>query len=117
MWNVVGLGKCVALECAYTVHQAIALENLGVDIIEAAIIPHEGYGKPLTVADMAAYRDLHDTVDVPLVVPTQRKISADEASLITGECGIAGLMLGAIVTGTTAHEIETVVKQFKAAIS
>lgn len=113
MWNVPGMDKAVALESGYTVHQAIALENLGVDIIEAAIMPHEGYGKPLTIADMAAYRDLHDTVDVPIIVPTQRAIKPEEASLITGECGIEGLMIGAIVTGTTATEIESAVKRFK----
>ncbi|HEY3375877.1 MAG TPA: hypothetical protein VGL77_00145, partial [Armatimonadota bacterium] len=82
MWHVGGMGKVVALESGqYSVHQAIALENLGVDVIEAAIIPHEGYGKPLTVADLAAYRDLHDTVDVPIIVPTQRNIRPEEASL------------------------------------
>ena len=107
MWNVVGLDKVVALEQEYTVHQAIALENLGVEMLEAAIIPHEGYGKPLTVKDMAAYRDLHDTVDVPIIVPTQRAIRPEEATLITVECGIEALMIGAIVTGVTPKEIRS----------
>jgi hypothetical protein len=116
MWHVMDMGKVVALESSYTVHQAIALENLGADMLEAAIIPHDGYGKPLTVADLAAYRDLHDTVDVPIIVPTQRAIKPEEASLLTGDCGIEGLMIGAIVTGTTPQEIEAAVKRFKAAL-
>lgn len=116
MWNITGMGKTVALDNNYTVHQAIALENLGVDMIEAAIIHHDGYGKPLTVADLVAYRDLYDTVDVPIIVPTQRAIHPDEASLLTVECGVQGLMIGAVVTGRTAREIEAVVKRFKAAI-
>lgn len=117
MWNIVGMGKMVALDNAgYSVHQEIALENLGVDIIEAAIVPHDGYGKPLTVADMIAYRDLHDTVDVPIIVPTQRAIKPEEAKLITSDCGIEGLMIGAIVTGTTPREIEHAVAQFHKAI-
>ncbi|MHB9133462.1 MAG: hypothetical protein ACYDBB_20545 [Armatimonadota bacterium] len=116
MWRIQGMGKAVALESTYSVHQAIALESLGADLIEAAIIPHEGYGKPLTLADLAAYRDLHDTVDIPIIVPTQRAILPEEAGLITNECGIEGLMIGAIVTGRTALEIELAVKQFKAAL-
>lgn len=117
MWTVQGMARAVALEPGYTVHQAIALENLGVDVIEAAIIPHDGYGKPLTVSDMVLYRDLHDTIDVPIIVPTQRAILSEEAPLITGECGINGLMIGAIVTGKTAPEIEKAVRQFKQAIT
>ena len=116
MWRVTGMGKAVALDSTYTIHQAIALENLGVDLIEAAIIPHAGYGKPLSVADLAAYRDLHDTVDLPIIVPTQRAIKPEEVTLLTGECGLQGLMIGAIVTGTTASEIESATRQYKQAL-
>lgn len=117
MWEITGMARAVALESRYDIHQAIALENLGVDLIEAAIIPHEGYGKPLSVGDMVAYRALHDTVDVPIIVPTQRAIRPEEAPLITGECGIQGLMIGAIVTGKTAKSIEHAVRQFKMALT
>jgi len=117
MWRVDGMARAVALEPGATIHQAIALENLGVDVIEAAIIPHDGYGKPLTVADLAAYRELHDAVDVPIIVPTQRAIKPEEAALITEKCGIEALMIGAIVTGKTPESIEAAVKVFKAALN
>ena len=117
MWRIKGMAKTVALESVYTIYQALALEGLGADILEAAIIPHEGYGKPLTVADLAAYRELHDTVDLPIIVPTQRAIRAEEATLITGDCGIQALMIGAIVTGKTPAEIETAVRRFKTALA
>jgi len=117
MWRVTGMARAVALESAYTIYQALALENLGADLIEAAIIPHEGYGKPLTMIDLAAYRELHDTVDLPIIVPTQRAIRPEEATLITGTCGIEGLMIGAIVTGKTPAEIETAVRRFKTALA
>ncbi len=117
MWNITGMSKVVALEADATVHQAIALENLGADALEAAIIPHEGYGKALTVSDLAKYRDLHDTVDLPIIVPTQRAIQPEEATLITSACGIEALMIGAIVTGRTAHEIEAAVKRYKNALA
>jgi hypothetical protein len=116
MWRIDGMAKAVALETDYTINQAIALENLGADLLEAAIIPHEGYGQPLSVKDLAAYRELHDTVDIPIIVPTQRAILPEEASLITGECGIEGLMIGAIVTGNTAREIARAVATFKQAL-
>jgi hypothetical protein len=117
MWEIDGMARAVALESQYSIHQAIALENLRVDLIEAAIIAHEGYGKPLTVGDMVAYRELHDTVDVPIIVPTQRAIRPEEAPLITQDCGIEGLMIGAIVTGKTAKSIEHAVRQFKMALT
>ncbi len=117
MWHTPRMAKTVALEPNYTIHQALALENLGADLLEAAIVPHQGYGKPLTMADLTAYRDLHDTVDIPIIVPTQRAIRPEEATLITGECGIEGLMIGAIVTGTTSRDIERAVKRFKEALT
>jgi hypothetical protein len=117
MWRMSAMGRVVALEPSYTIHQAIALENLGADALEASIIPHDGYGKSLSMADLVAYRDLHDTVDIPLIVPTQRKITPEEATLLTGECGIQGLMIGAIVTGRTSREIEIAVKRYKAALT
>lgn len=113
MWRLEGMAKAVALEPTYTMHQALALEALGADLIEAAIIPHDGYGLPLTVADLAAYRDLRDTIDLPIIVPTQRAIRPEEATLITRECGIEALMIGAIVTGKTAESIEEAVRKFK----
>jgi len=116
MWREAYMSKAVALEHHYSIHQAIALENLGADILEAAIIPHDGYGQPLVIADLAAYRDLHDTIDIPIIVPTQRAIRPEEATLVTGECGIQGLMIGAIVTGKTALSIEDAVRKFKSAL-
>ncbi|MHB9107424.1 MAG: hypothetical protein ACYDCO_10255 [Armatimonadota bacterium] len=116
MWQLEGMAKAVALEPAYTMHQALALEALGADLIEAAIIPHDGYGQPLTMADLAAYRDLRDTIDLPIIVPTQRAIRPEEATLITRECGIEALMIGAIVTGKTPQSIEEAVRAFKKAL-
>jgi len=116
MWQLEGMAKAVALEPTYSVHQALALKALGADLIEAAIVPHDGYGKPLTMADLAAYRDLRDTIDLPIIVPTQRAIRPEEATLITRECGIEGLMIGAIVTGKTPESIEKAVRRFKKAM-
>jgi hypothetical protein len=116
MWHIADMGKAVALESVYSLEQALALEGLGADLLEAAIIPHEGYGQRLSVGDLAAYRALRETVEVPIIVPTQRAITPEEATLITDACGIEGLMIGAIVTGRTPAEIEAAVKRFKTAL-
>jgi len=116
MWQLEGMAKAVALAPDYKPRQALALEALGADLIEAAIVPHDGYGQPLTMADLAGYRDLHDTIDLPIIVPTQRAIRPEEACLITRECGIEGLMIGAIVTGKTPTGIEEAVRKFKKAL-
>jgi len=117
MWTLEGMAKAVALEPHFTTAQALALENLGADIIEAAIIPHDQYGKPLTVGDLAAYRALRDTVELPIIVPTQRAIQPEEARLLTEECGIDALMIGAIVTGKTPTSIADAVQKFKRAMA
>jgi len=116
MWQLEGMAKAVALAPDYSPHQALALEALGADLIEAAIVPHDGYGKPLCMADLVAYRDLHDIIDLPIIVPTQRAIRPEEAALVTRECGIEGLMIGAIVTGNTPDTIEDAVRRFKKAL-
>lgn len=117
MWREERMAKAVALEPGYTAGQVAGLEMLGADLLEAAIIPHDQYGKPLTMADLAAYRELRDGTDLPIIVPTQRAIRPDEATLLTEACGIDALMIGAIVTGKTPDTVEAAVRQFKAAIT
>jgi hypothetical protein len=116
MWTIDNMDITVALDYKYTIHQAIALERMGVRMLEAAIMHHDGYGKPLTTADLACYQELRETVDVPIIVPTQRNITPREAPLLFGLCNIDALMVGAIVTGKTAESIEKAVKEFKKAL-
>lgn len=116
MWTIDDMDITVALDYKYTIHQAIALERMGVKMLEAAIMHHDGYGKQLTTNDLAAYQELRETVDVPIIVPTQRAITPLEAPLLFGLCNIDALMIGAIVTGKTPESIEKSVKEFKKAL-
>jgi len=116
MWRETRMARAAALEPGFTLHQVSALEALGADLLEAAIIPHDQYGTPLTVADLAAYRDLRDHTGLPLIVPSQRAIRPEDATLLTEDCGIDALMIGAIVTGHTPDTVEAAVRAFKTAM-
>jgi hypothetical protein len=91
------------------------VQGARVEMIEASVIPHEGYGKPLSVLDLACYHRIGRLATVPVIVPTQRAIRPEEVGLIR-ECGMAGLLIGAIVTGRDAASIEKVTCRFRAAI-
>lgn len=96
--TVKGIGKMVALDSSYTLEDARAMAGLGVDVLEASIIPPEGYGHPLTAADVLRYAALARAFDGPVVVPTQRKIVPDDLSALM-MAGVRGLMIGAVVAG------------------
>ncbi len=88
---------------------------IGADGLEASIISHEGYGRPLDALDVAAYRQICSEAQMPVIVPTQRAILPEEAPLIA-ECGVAALLIGAIVTGKEAGRIREATRRFREAI-
>ena len=86
------------------------------DMIEASIIEPEGYSDPLTVADLCDYgRICQAYPDISVLVPTQRRIAADELPLLC-EVGVRGVIIGAVVTGQQAATIETVTSEFADAL-
>ncbi len=92
-------------------------EGLGllpqVKMIEASVLPHEAYGKPLCVADLKTYSYLADALRPwPVIVPTQRAILPDEVASLH-KVGIRGILIGAIVTGKDPASIAQVTRQFR----
>lgn len=86
------------------------------DIIEASIIEPEGYGKPLTVADLCDYgRICQYYPDIPVLVPTQRHIAPEQLPLLH-EVGVRGIIIGAVVTGRKSRTIQTVTSEFAQAL-
>jgi len=82
------------------------------DLIEASITEPDGYGQPLTVADLCDYADICTAYpDIPVLVPTQRGIRPDELSILTN-CGIRGIIIGAVVTGNEPTTVEQTTRQF-----
>jgi hypothetical protein len=85
------------------------------DAVEAAIVPHLGYGQGLTVGDLQYYISIAVASSLPVIIPTQRKIEVDEVPIIA-DTGVRALMIGAVVTGKTASSIKKATKEFKEAI-
>jgi len=82
------------------------------DLIEASIIEPDGYGQPLTVADLCDYAAICTAYpDIPVLVPTQRRIMPDEWPILTN-CGIRGIIIGAVVTGDEPATVEQTTREF-----
>ncbi|MBO7358991.1 MAG: hypothetical protein J6U72_04110 [Clostridia bacterium] len=99
----------------FTLDEVREYEALGAGVLEASVMPHEGYGRPLSFADLVTYRQLSLATRLPTVVPTQRKIEPSDVEYLC-RAGVSGLMIGAIVTGKTEKSIVDAVKRFRRAI-
>jgi hypothetical protein len=89
-----------------------------VQMVEASIIPHEGYGGPLSMADLSDYTALVGRMresGKPVIVPTQRHIRPDEVSLLAAT-GIRGLLIGAIVTGAETATLAAATRAYREAL-
>jgi len=85
------------------------------DMVEASIVPHDGYGGPLTAADVSDYAEIASRSGLPVIVPTQRAIRPGEVGVLR-DAGTAGLLIGAIVTGTEADGMAQATEEFRRAI-
>jgi hypothetical protein len=82
---------------------------------EASIFEPEDIGQPFTFADYRRLRVLQEYVDIPLLVPTQKYITTDDAQWLK-RTGTGGLMIGAVVTGRTAESIAAATAAYRKAI-
>jgi hypothetical protein len=108
--------RAVAINSVGARESLTDLEALGFEILEAAIVSHEGYGQPLTAADLAAYRMLRRTTRLPIIVPTQRAIQPEEAAILTEDIGVEAVMIGAIVTGREPGSLRAATQRFASAL-
>jgi hypothetical protein len=111
-----GITRAVAISTADQAKSLPHLEALGFELIEAAIVPHDGYGRPLSVADLTSYRRVREATRLPIIVPTQRAITPGEVPLLVHDIGINALMIGAIVAGRTPDSLRAATQQFAAAV-
>lgn len=87
------------------------MENLGMTLCEASILGHDDYGKTLTARDIARYAQLVSALNVPVIVPSQKKIEPGDVAALRSS-GARGLLIGAIVTGRDADSIEATARSF-----
>jgi len=106
--------RAMAIDATYSVEAAAGLARVGMEILEAAVIPHAEYGQPLTAADLALYSRLAAAVPTPIIVPSQRRLEPHDVGRLAG-IGIHGVMIGAIVTGIAPQTLETATRAFRTA--
>lgn len=85
------------------------------DLIEASILPHDDYGGPFTAADVSQYAEIAHRARQPVIVPTQKRVRPEEVGSLM-DAGVAGLLIGAIVTGSELQTLVTATEQFRASI-
>ena len=107
-----GLIKMVALSCDYTLEDVRCLPDIGADVLEASIMRPETYGQRLTAAELLQYNAICKESKLPVVIPSQRKIQPVEVGQLAA-CGVAGIMIGAVVTGTEEKEFRRSMSAFR----
>jgi hypothetical protein len=111
-----GMSRAVALHSPEEMDVLPDLEALGFELIEAALIPHAGYGRPLCAADIAAYHRLRRATKLPIIVPTQRAITPQEAAMLIQDISMNAIMIGAIVTGKEPDTLREATERFAEAV-
>jgi hypothetical protein len=89
-----------------------------VEMVEASVIPHDGYGAALSAADLCDYTTVvrgATPVDRPVIVPTQRRILPEDLPALAAT-GIRGLLIGAIVTGKEPETIRQATARYASAL-
>ncbi len=107
-----GMTRAIAISSPAQAEMLPELKALGFQMIEAAIIPHQGYGRPLCVDDLVGYRRVRAATDLPIIVPSQRALAPRDASLLVGEIGMNAIMIGAVVTGREAGSLRAATERF-----
>lgn len=117
MTSFEGMSRAAAVDPGFRAESLPELEALGIEVIEAAVVPPEGYGRPLCVADLVAYKGIRRGTRLPIIVPTERAIRPAEVPLLVEGVGLNAIMIGAVVTGREAHSLRAAAEGFAAALS
>lgn len=94
---------------------AARLVDLGVQAIEASTLDPALYGTELSIGSVATIMELKAAVSVPLIVPTQHRLTVDDAHRLA-DVGVEAILLGAVVTGTEPDSIEKATHEFATAL-
>ena len=115
--SIVSLPQALMAACAsdYTGEEIAAFADAGASVLEASVIPGDGYGQPLSLRDVMRYRRICSATRLPVVVPTQRRILPEDLPFLL-DTGVKGIMIGAIVTGRETEGILRAIELFRTAI-
>lgn len=107
--------KMIAFDNTYDLGDLRYLAQIGADVFEASVMAPDTYGQPLSSRELVTYKRICKNTGLPVVIPTQRKIRPDEMEQLM-DCGISGIMIGAMVTGLLGESIGAAVAAFRKAI-
>lgn len=85
-------------------------------MLEASVVPHTQYGQPLTAADLLLLGRLRAATGAPLIVPTQKRLTASDLRVLQ-RLGVDAVMYGVIVTGEGAGGFERVAQMYRKAFA
>jgi hypothetical protein len=105
------ISKMLAADYSYNGEAIKSLASCA-DIFEASIIAPECYGEDLTVKDISAYKAICAAIDIPVVVPTQKKIQPREVRCLYN-AGVSAVMIGAISAGKSVSEFGGKTAEFR----
>ncbi len=107
--------RMLALAVDDPIELAAGLDRLPIEVCELSIMDGNTYGQPFTYHDLLRYAAVRGKTTKPLVVPSQHLITPESVSDLI-EIGIEGLMIGAVVAGSTVESWVESVKSFRKAI-
>lgn len=110
------LGRMVAIDSSWEPWLVESLHALGVNVIESSIIPRDLYRSPLNLEDVARYRRLAQSSEMPILIPTQKDIKPHQVGSLK-KAGAAGITIGAVVTGLEAASLSEATSAFAEAIA
>lgn len=109
------MGRMVAVDSTWSEELLKDLQMFGVQVIEGSVVPKTEYGTDLNLVDLCTYARLCRVSDMPVLIPTQKKIKPEEVGLLR-QAGAAGITIGAIVTGLELSSLEDATARFAKAI-
>ncbi len=105
------LEHTVAVDDKFQDNQIAAIKNFDVEAIELSVVKKDDYGKVLHFEDVLKYRSFRNKTDLPLIVPSQKKLVPEDITLLK-KAGVNAVMLGVVTIGNTAESIYETVSIF-----
>ncbi len=104
--------RMLALAVDDPIELASGLDRMPMEVCELSIMDGNTYGQPFTYHDLLRYSAVRVRTGKPLVVPSQHLITPESVPDLI-EIGMNGLMIGAVVAGSTAESWGKSVRAFR----
>jgi hypothetical protein len=106
------VARMLALAVDDPIELASGLDLLPVQVCELSIMDGNTYGQPFTYHDILRYSAIRVKTNLPLVVPSQHLVVPESVPDLI-QIGIEGLMIGAVVAGSTVESWTKSIKAFR----